>query len=127
MVCSGIRIGMCSQAHAYIPTALKIQDKVDHLLTQGDFLLAIDLVKEAKLEKMAEIGDKFLTHLMEQNDYQQATSVLPRLLSQEDTSGWMRWTAVFAERRQLAYLAPLLPLDLPGTSLKRRVFLQTPN
>lgn len=89
-------------------------DKVRWYLEREEYLPAFELVlKEpySTFDKF-EIGEAYLSSLIEQGNFSEAASKL-KLIFGENKELWDKWAFIFAERKQLSALLPYIPLKSP--------------
>lgn len=101
---------------------VRSRDKKDHvswLLERGRFEEALTEVEamEASGEAVdegsaAEIGQKYLEHLLSKGDYARAAKLCPKVCA-HDPKKWEDWIFVFVEKHQLQAVIPYVPTDSP--------------
>ncbi|KAA1466651.1 vacuolar assembling protein VPS41 [Dentipellis sp. KUC8613] len=97
------------------------RDRKDHInwlverQRYEEALLAIEQLDGADKDDgidPAEIGQRYIEHLLQEGDFVKAAKLCPRVCGQ-DAKRWEKWIFVFAQKNQLQAVIPYIPIDSP--------------
>ncbi|CAM9864754.1 unnamed protein product, partial [Phaeothamnion confervicola] len=93
-----------------------VDDQIEWSLQHGDVWDALQLAlanrNVLRLHSFDNLVGRYLEDLMDRDRYEEAAAECPRLLG-DDAMAWERWVYAFARRRQLAAIAPVVPVAAP--------------
>lgn len=95
-------------------------DHIDWLVDHGNFAEALDTAenlqrRHGSVFDVKSIGLRYMRHLFAENDFNRTASLAPRVLA-KDGLAWEEWIDKFANRQQLAAIAPSVPTRNPRLS-----------
>lgn len=100
----------------------KPRDLDDHISWLLDNKRYAEALKEAtenidhmNTHNLIDIGERYLTHLVENNKVDKAAALCPQILGVSEKL-WEKWIFVFAKLRQLKAISPYIPIANPQLS-----------
>ncbi|KAL5487517.1 VPS41 [Sanghuangporus weigelae] len=96
------------------------RDRRDHvawLVERKRYEEALEQIEQMPGEGLdaAEIGQKYIEHLVNEGDYEKAARLCPKVLSL-DARRWEDWIFVYAQKNQLQSIIPYVPTEAPRLS-----------
>jgi hypothetical protein len=89
-----------------------VEDHIKWSLEHDQYDAALEIAEHAEpplsKERLQNLAERYLAHLVHDGEFQQAASLCPRLL-QYDVDMWCRWVMVFSEHDQLLLMGDQVP------------------
>ena len=89
-----------------------VEDHIKWALEHDQYDAALEIAEHAEpplsKERLQNLAERYLAHLVHDGEFQQAASLCPRLL-QYDVEMWCRWVLVFSEHNQLLLMGQQVP------------------
>jgi hypothetical protein len=81
-------------------------------------LLPSSMIRNHKQYDVSTIGTKFLTHLLEENEYEKAASNADKIFAATDqhAKNWENFVFTYAEKEKLDIVIPYIPVETPTLS-----------
>ncbi|RKO93321.1 hypothetical protein BDK51DRAFT_11338, partial [Blyttiomyces helicus] len=100
-----------------------LDDHIEWLVDRQKYREALEAAEAAgplysgrlQVNSILDIGQKYLTTLMNAAQFEKAAHMCPRIL-REDPTLWEQWVYRFAEMKQIAAIRPFLPVEQPQLS-----------
>ncbi|TDL30074.1 vacuolar assembling protein VPS41 [Rickenella mellea] len=92
-----------------------VRDHINWLVERKRYEEALGVVETITGEDgvdVAQIGRRYLDHLVAEGEYEKAAHLCPKVLGQ-DAKRWEDWIFVFAQRKQLKTIIPYIPTETP--------------
>ncbi|EJD01725.1 vacuolar assembling protein VPS41 [Fomitiporia mediterranea MF3/22] len=93
------------------------RDHISWLVERKRYEEALEQIERMPGEGLdaAEIGQRYIEHLVNEGEYEKAAQLCPKVLSQ-DAQRWEDWIFVYAQKNQLQAIIPYIPTETPRLS-----------